>query len=366
MVKDGKGRSLKLGLLCISPVLSLLGLLGTAAIRPVQEPQQTPAAAAAQPATATSKKPKNFPLNLFAQAKPDDYIDEAMCASCHADAHAAFQPSPHNPYVRDPHTPKDKQGCQSCHGPGGPHVAHLEQPEEIRDYILSYTKSTPLQSATGCLRCHNDTMTMVHWRRTGHAAGGVSCADCHSIHQDPQHRKPFETARKTAKGARIPIFIAAPPPRKLLKTDEATLCTSCHPKEGNEFRHNFHHPVPEGRLVCSDCHEIHPRRAAEKQTAAHTRLRPAKEMCVTCHAETAGPFVFEHDPVVGLTGEGCMECHRPHGSQNPKMLTTFSRGVCNQCHTEKANNHFPGRSCWQAGCHVAVHGSNRDPLLLQR
>ena len=106
-------------------------------------------------------------------------------------------------------------------------------------------------------------------------------------------------------------------------------------------------------------------RANVKLAAARTRLR-SRELCVTCHGNVAGPFVYEHDPVVGLTGEGCMECHRPHGSNNPKLLTTFSRGACAQCHTDKANNHFPGRTCWQSGCHVAIHGSNTDPFLLHR
>jgi DmsE family decaheme c-type cytochrome len=194
----------------------------------------------------------------------------------------------------------------------------------------------------------------------------VSCVDCHAIHQDPHNRVPKDKPQKGGKFVQSALFANAPPGRKLLKADEPTTCGACHQPELNEFRQNFHHPVPEGRLVCSDCHEIHPRRAAEKQTAAHTRLRPAKEMCVTCHAEKAGPFVYEHDSVVGLTGEGCMECHRPHGSPNPKMLTSFSRGACANCHTDKANNHFPGRSCWQAGCHVAMHGSNNDPLFLRR
>jgi predicted CXXCH cytochrome family protein len=327
----------------------------------------------------TLKRPAPFPLNLFEQAKAEDYIDEAACARCHKQAHANLEPSPHRTFVADPSAPKDKQGCQSCHGPGGPHVEHRLDPEERYNYVISYSRVTPAQASMACMRCHDDTMTLAHFKRTGHGKANVSCIACHGIHQDPHGRPPQGDqllpgpGKKTASGrqkgdtfTRSSVFFNAPPPRKLLKADEPTLCGECHKPELNEFRHNFHHPVPEGRLVCSDCHEVHPRRAAEKQTAAHTRLRPAKEMCVTCHAETAGPFVFEHDPVVGLTGEGCMECHRAHGSQNPKMLSTFSRGVCSQCHTDKANNHFPGRSCWQAGCHVAMHGSNSDPLFLRR
>jgi predicted CXXCH cytochrome family protein len=338
-------KMLRVGFLSLCPVLSLTGLLAFSS--------QTPP---------PQKKLPAFPLSLFAQATPDDYIDEEACAQCHTGAHASFQPSPHNPYSRDPKAPKDKQGCQGCHGPGGIHLANLEKPEEIHKFVISYTKSTATQSSMACLRCHNDTMTMAHWVRTGHGHAEVSCAGCHGIHQDPDQVRKL----RGPKMAKSPIFAAVAEPKKMLKADEATLCGSCHQRELNEFRHNFHHPVPEGRIVCSSCHEIHPRRANEKLAAGHTHIKNAGQLCVTCHAETAGPFVFEHDPVSGTTGEGCMECHRPHGSHNPKMLSSFSRGLCNQCHTDKANNHFPGRTCWQSGCHVGVHGSHSDRLLLRR
>lgn len=353
VVRPPWSRKLTIGFLFTCPIFSLSGLLALSAMS-AQSPKKT------QP----------FPLNLFSQAKAEDYVDEAACTGCHETAHANFQLSPHKAYSGDAKLGNGMHGCQSCHGPGTPHIEHLEKEDERYQFVISYARATPMQASAACMRCHNDTMTMAHFRRTGHGRANVGCVSCHAIHQDPHGRlsrkAPFDKPVKGSTFGRSSVLNIAPPPRKLLKADEPTLCGQCHQPEINEFRHNFHHPVPEGRLVCSDCHEIHPRRAAEKQTAAHTRLRPAKEMCVTCHAETAGPFVFEHDPVVGLTGDGCMECHRPHGSQNSKMLSTFSRGACANCHTDKSNNHFPGRSCWQAGCHVAVHGSNSDPLFLRR
>jgi len=345
----GLTKAWRLSFLALCPVISLTGLLVVSFAGP--EPQ---------------KKPPPFPLNLFAQATAEDYVDEQACVECHSAAHVGFERSPHAPYVRHPGDPVDRRGCQSCHGPGGPHIAHLEEAGEILKYVLSYTKSKPMESAQGCLRCHNDTMTMAHWRRTGHAQADVTCSDCHKIHQEPEREKPDAKFGERAKNARSLFFVAVAEPRKLLKSDEVSLCGKCHPREVNELRHNFHHPIPEGQMVCSDCHAIHPRRAVEKQSAGHTRVRSAKETCVICHAETAGPFVFEHDPVAGLTGEGCTECHRPHGSHNPKLLTTFSRGLCNQCHTDQISNHFPGRTCWQSGCHVGVHGSHTDRLLLRR
>jgi predicted CXXCH cytochrome family protein len=354
-MRKGRTRRWPLGLLSAGFIVSLTGLLTFALAIPE-----------------ATKKPPSFPLNLFSEAKAEDYIDEEDCTACHADAHASFQRSPHALYVQNPRNALDKRGCQSCHGPGGPHVAHLKEEDDIYKYVISYTKAKPMESATACLRCHNDTLTMAHWRRTGHARANVTCTDCHQMHWEDrlgrerakaadggEKEAAKENASKAVKNTRAPAFIARPEPKALLKADEATLCGSCHRRELTEFRHNFHHPVPEGRMVCSDCHDVHPNRDERK------RLRPVKENCVTCHPETAGPFVFEHDPVAGWTGEGCMECHRPHGSHNPALLTTFSRGLCNQCHTDKANNHFPGRTCWQSGCHAAVHGSNHDQTLFR-
>jgi predicted CXXCH cytochrome family protein len=343
---------IRLVLFCATLAAPIVGIMAVSALQPAQQ-----------------KKADPFPVSLFSQAKAEDYIDEAQCAKCHADAHGSFQDSPHAPFVAGGPLADGKHGCQSCHGPGGPHMAHLRD-EEVNQYVINYSEVTAKQAAMACLRCHNDTMMTAHWQRTGHARADVPCTACHAIHQNghPNSTTP------TGKNAKAPIFAAAAEPTALLKADQATLCGSCHHKEVGEFRHNFHHPVPEGRMVCADCHSIHPRRSAEKMGADHqsaiqaasTGIRSDKETCVTCHAEVAGPFVFEHDPVHGLTGEGCMECHRPHGSNNPKMLNSFSRGLCAQCHTDKATNHFPGRTCWQSGCHVGVHGSNNDPLLLRR
>lgn len=326
-----------------------------------------------EPKPEKQAKPSAFPLNLFSQATEDDYIDDAMCAGCHKSAHASFENSPHALYVGNPKSPVDRRGCQSCHGPGGPHISNLEDEKEIYKHIISYTRVKPKESAAACLRCHNDVLTMAHWQKTGHARADVTCTSCHQMHwperlrQNPAtdpSKEDKEAGRGVVAGARTnirpPQFTATPEPKALLKAEETKLCGSCHKRETTEFRHNFHHPVPEGRLVCSDCHDLHPSRDSQK------RLRTMKQNCITCHGDIAGPFAFEHDPTSDLSGEGCMECHRPHGSSNPKLLSTFSRGLCNQCHSDKANNHFPGRSCWQSGCHVAIHGSNRDRLFLRR
>jgi predicted CXXCH cytochrome family protein len=299
-------------------------------------------------------KPPPFPLNLFAQAKPEDFIGDKECARCHRPFAESFSRSPHALYVRDPKLPLDKRGCEACHGPGEIHLV------EVKDLtkVVSFGKAPPKAIALACLRCHADTMRLSQWHRTSHAQADVACTDCHQIHRD-EGRGTRDEKKPDSNFVLRPLFVTAPEPKRLLKGDEGTLCGSCHRQQVAEFRLNFHHPIPEGRMVCSDCHDVHPSKATRK------KVQVVKAMCVTCHADKVGPFAFEHDPVAGWTGDGCTECHRPHGSHNPRLLKAFSRGLCNQCHTDKGNNHYPGRSCWEAGCHVAVHGSNSDVWLRQ-
>lgn len=300
------------------------------------------------------KKLLPFPLNLFAQAKAESFIGEKECAQCHKVPAQTFNASPHALFVRNPKLPVDKQGCEACHGPG---EIHLEDVKDLTK-VMSFSKAKPKEISLACLRCHADTMKLAQWHRTEHARADVACTACHYIHKDEKSQAKNEERVQSLFPHRS-LFVTAPSPKKLLKGDELLVCGGCHQKEVNEFRLNSHHPVPEGRMVCSDCHDIHPTKAAQR------KVRVVKEMCVTCHAEKVGPFAFEHDPVAGWTGEGCVECHRPHGSHNPRLLKAFSRGLCNQCHTDKGSNHYPGMSCWNVGCHVAVHGSNTNAYLLK-
>ena len=273
------------------------------------------------------------------------------CAECHASKAAHFSESAHAAYMSDPKLPLDRRGCQGCHGPG-----YIHQAEDNAE-VISFTKMSPKESSAACLRCHEKTMDPNHWKRTEHARANVSCVSCHQIHTDTEPDLGTSVKRSDP---RAPIFAAKPDPKSMLKADEATLCGSCHPAAVAEFRAAHKHPVPEGRMVCSDCHSVHPSKSSIIKRDA------MKDKCVTCHVEKAGPFVFEHDPVAGHTGDGCIECHRPHGSNNPKMLNSVTRGLCAQCHTDKLAQHHPGQTCWNAGCHVASHGSNTDPRFLQR
>src|SRR5262249_24231427 len=134
------------------------------------------------------------------------------------------------------------------------------------------------------------------------------------------------------------------------------------------FSLNSHHPVPEGRMTCTDCHSPH---KGSIRTGSSTSLVSESESCLRCHAAQRGPFVFEHE----VMRAGCTTCHTAHGSINAKLLTVRDSNLCLKCHFHQVNN---GRiliggsdhtlrlqigTCWTAGCHEAVHGSRVNSSL---
>ncbi len=143
------------------------------------------------------------------------------------------------------------------------------------------------------------------------------------------------------------------------------ICFTCHLEKKAEFRLPYRHPVLEGKMSCTDCHSPH---GEEARPWSSTSMDGVNEACFKCHKEQQGPFVWEHE---GLR-EGCNTCHKVHGSVNDKMLIARDNNLCLRCHTQQA---FPtvGKSyhstrlnlgtCFSAGCHTAVHGSNFDDHL---
>jgi DmsE family decaheme c-type cytochrome len=121
-------------------------------------------------------------------------------------------------------------------------------------------------------------------------------------------------------------------------------------------------------MGCSDCHDPH-------GTFQQKQLRTAadqNQICVKCHTEKAGPFVFEHPPV---KTEGCVSCHSPHGSPNPRLLIRSNvNALCMQCHSATVNFTAPGTPSFhnQANqyqactlCHTQVHGSNTSNVFFK-
>jgi predicted CXXCH cytochrome family protein len=211
-----------------------------------------------------------------------------------------------------------------------------------------------------CAQCHEDTGK--HFGSSTHAKvavadpklGDTSCEACHG--PGSLHVK--------AGGSKGTIIN----PDKSPET-----CYQCHLDKRAEFNLPNSHPVNSGHVTCTDCHNPHEGDAIKGAGAA---MEAMNESCTKCHSAQRGPFVYEH----GAMKDGCVSCHNPHGSVNQKMLVARDANLCLQCHLEapaihgagqiNANSHVSGLAnhntrlmagtCWVAGCHEAVHGSNAN------
>ncbi len=240
-----------------------------------------------------------------------------MCGDCHDSYGDHFVSSGAHPE------------CESCHGPGELH-AYSARPADIR-----------YPSSDDCAACHErGTTTLLGWTSSPHARSNVICSDCHDTHNRELSNLRQTGALQTA----------------LLRQAGTTtrMCVSCHPEVRAQFDLPSHHPIGEGLLGCTDCHDPH---ASQRQSlGARTRL------CAECHQEVVGPWIYEHPPV----SEDCSYCHTPHGSSADFLLEVSQPAACISCHTLPTAGAVHQPYAFTTGCtdcHNAVHGSYTDPAL---
>jgi DmsE family decaheme c-type cytochrome len=264
------------------------------------------------------------------------------CAICHEDLVAAFALTPHA--LDRPDAP----GCESCHGDGTQHMDEGGDPSLIR-----YPKGA--EGAAMCLGCHAGTSHAFN-RGAVHARAEVHCFSCHRIHPDD-----------TPAPAMLRSSEATPLVQAAASTD---LCVTCHQRQARAFSRPYGHELGRAGVECVSCHNPHGG-PGERSLKVD---RSGETVCVTCHSDLEGPFVFPH--VIGQVG-GCLTCHEPHGSSNPNALKRARVDqLCLECHStigggtlgsqppafhDLYNPRF--RNC--TVCHVAVHGSNTSPGLLK-
>ncbi len=260
------------------------------------------------------------------------YVGSETCTLCHTDLAKKFDNNPHAKLALL-HGGKGVS-CESCHGPGQAHVDGGGDVTKIRQL----SKMTAKEVDTTCLGCHAGAHP--NFERSPHAKADVSCTSCHSVHNA---------------GSEV----------ALLRVDQPKLCYQCHTDVKANFAQPFHHRVDEGLIKCSDCHDTH-------GTFGNNNIKSTadqNQICVKCHTETRGPFVFEH---AAVKSEGCVGCHTPHGSQNARLLNVPNiNQMCNQCHSPVSGSTVHGINAGSAdaipciSCHTMVHGSNVNPAFIR-
>ena len=290
-----------------------------------------------------------------------DYVGSDACKDCHEDQFKAFSHTSHAALHNIASWKNRVTGCEACHGPG---KAHIEEGDPAK--IISFKNKSSKQISETCLTCHAGKEERNNFRRGEHWRNDVGCTDCHTSHFTPSNRNISKSISFVDRAnAEKPDFSTI----HLLPVGEPHLCISCHSEVKPDFNKPFHHKVLEGVMKCSDCHNPHGGFELKQARLA----TGADAACIKCHADKQGPFTYEHAP---LKTEGCVACHTPHGSANPRLLRFSAvNQLCLTCHSvdhgvgadEPAgpthNQNAQYANC--TNCHVKIHGSRTSPVFFR-
>jgi DmsE family decaheme c-type cytochrome len=274
-----------------------------------------------------------------AKEKPKDVVmkGDAACMRCHGEKSEtnpvlAIGKTKHGT-TADSRTPT----CITCHGDSEAHMANVVPKP---DRVFSKNSTTPVEERNEtCIGCHQGGKR-IHWQGSIHNSRDVACTSCHTVHAS--HDKVRD------------------------KLTQAEVCFACHKEQRAQMSRPSRHPIKEGKVACSDCHNPHGS-AGEKLLVRDN----VNDTCYQCHMEKRGPFVRSHQPVQ----EDCSICHNPHGTTNPNLLKVRPPFLCQSCH-EPTSHHstvplggvvgganpstgqavIMARGC--VNCHTNIHGSN--------
>lgn len=277
---------------------------------------------------------------VLAQPAPGKASPEEICKGCHEDYVEGYSATKHSTKA-DARTPANQGGCLVCHGDAA--LEHAKQGGgRGQGGVFGFNDpKIPADSKSAvCLNCHQGGKR-IHWASGTHANRDVACSSCHTVHKEDKARD------------------------KLTQTE---VCFSCHKEQRAQINRPSRHPIKEGKVVCSDCHNPHGS-VGPKLMARDSVV----ETCYNCHMEKRGPFIWNHQPVT----EDCSICHQPHGTIAQYLLKQRPPFLCQQCHEPSSHRGtIPSaapvtgppfapnigqevvlaRGCMN--CHTNIHGSN--------
>ncbi len=259
------------------------------------------------------------------------------CLTCHTNPRVTPVLNSVHWVKANPKTPGANQECESCHGASADHYRSMQSPTVVFGEATGrFPASEVAVQNQACLSCH-ESGQRIHWASSEHQFGELTCVSCHQIHQE-----------------------GSPAPQGMASVD---LCLGCHLEKRAQINMRSHHPLTEGLMTCSSCHNPHGSEAATLLAKASVN-----DTCTSCHAEKRGPFLWEHEPVT----DSCTTCHNPHGATQSRMLTSRPPFLCQTCHSDVfhpsslysgtglppvgAAQQSLGSAC--TNCHSQIHGSN--------
>jgi DmsE family decaheme c-type cytochrome len=286
--------------------------------------------------------PPAFAADVAAPTLAKDLVlkGDAKCTRCHDESDSpkvlSIGKNKHGT-VADGRTPT----CTDCHGESDAHANNpggKQRPAPERMFTKN-TKTSVQQRNGACLSCHEKDAKRSHWAGSIHESRDVACTSCHQIH----------TAHDKVRDKRT----------------QPEVCFTCHKEQRAQINRVSRHPIPEGKMGCSDCHNPHGSAGPKLM-----KRDSVVETCYTCHMEKRGPFLWNHQPVT----DDCTICHNPHGSNTTPLLKSRPPFLCQQCHEATShrgnipglnalNSANPGtagitqaRAC--LNCHTNIHGGS--------
>lgn len=289
------------------------------------------------------------------------------CLKCHESAYAGMQLTKHGA-KGDGRTPFGSgKDCQACHGDASEHLKNRRNPVQQR-----FLKETPAAEKSGvCLNCHAGNRHLTFWESGRHSKNDVSCNNCHNVHAAPPPAAASGALQR--RDPTISPFVTT------VRQLEYETCNSCHKQIRAQLLKPSHHPIIEGKVKCSDCHNPH-----GALSPAMVKSDSVNQLCLTCHADKRGPYMFEHPPVE----QNCLTCHNSHGSSHNRLLTEKVPNLCQDCHdwSRHPGTFYDGSQGWQRpytvgpgpsfsggpntrfiaraclNCHNSIHGSNASAV----
>ena len=281
--------------------------------------------------------------------------ESAICKNCHAPYVESYEATKHGQRgnVRGP-------DCLTCHGQGALEHAKQGGGRGVGGLVGFNNKGIPAdRKAAVCLSCHEGNRHLAFWDSGRHKKNDVSCNNCHTLHATP------------GPGATIALKTTNPsvsPYQTTVRQLQYETCTSCHKQIRSQLLKPSHHPIIEGRIACSDCHNPH-----GALSRAMVKAESIPQLCTSCHSEKRGPFIWAHPPVE----ENCLTCHNSHGSNHNRLLAEKAPNVCQDCHdaAQHPGTVYSGQHGWNfsapatapntrliargcVNCHNNIHGSN--------